>query len=102
MRARIDIPDEVPPTDHNRVERRYLIRTACTVLNYSGRPTEALREVEALDRHCSFGKAVRAPIRIEEGGSPGALGIVSQHGCADLPRRATKYHSAIGYSIEFA
>ena len=40
----------VPPTDHNRVERRYYIRTACSVLNNSGRPDEALKEVEALDR----------------------------------------------------
>lgn len=45
-----ELIDEVPPTDQNRVERRYLIRTACTVLNYSGSPDKALREVEALDR----------------------------------------------------
>lgn len=41
---------EVPPTDHNRVERRYLIRTACVVLSYSGRPAEALKEAGELDR----------------------------------------------------
>ena len=45
-----ELSSEVPPTDHNRVERRYYIRTACSVLNYSGRPAEALKEVEALDR----------------------------------------------------
>ena len=41
---------EVPPTDRNRVERRYLIRTACAVLNNSGRPAEALEEAGELDR----------------------------------------------------
>ncbi len=45
-----ELMNEVPPTDHNRVERRYYIRTACAVLNNSGRPAEALNEAEALDR----------------------------------------------------
>ena len=45
-----ELMGEVPPTDHNRVERRYYIRTACTVLNYSGRPAEALQEAGVLDR----------------------------------------------------
>ncbi len=45
-----ELTREVPPTTHNQVERRYYIRTACVVLNYSGRPTEALKEAEALDR----------------------------------------------------
>ena len=45
-----ELTNEVPATSNNRVERRYYVRTACDVLNYADRPTEALKQAKEMDR----------------------------------------------------
>ncbi len=44
-----DLMDRVPATPHNRVDRRYLLRTAARLLTHAQRPKEALSEAQKLE-----------------------------------------------------